>query len=502
MKTSSNQKNKIFIPLEIFLIVLLMFGVIGLTLINFYKTSETSVPSNFNNMKLKISQVSGKIHIDNNWTAAKSAGICTGDGNYSNPYVIEDLVIDGGGTGSCIFIENSDEVFKIENCTLLNSGGSQGDAAIHLLEVENGRIINNDLTLSNNVGLLLEFCYDTMIFGNNISDNYFGMFLVRSDNNNVSENTVNDNIEGIWVWYSGNNIISGNSVCSNIDKGIDFFEANSNVISGNIINYNDYGLRFFTCDNNIISRNNLTGNENCIHEVDCVGNIFENNNCIKGEDPKDLIAPNITIKSPSPNQLCGIAAPSFSLTIEEPNLQEKRYSLNGRPNITFTTEAQFSQSEWDNIASGTVVITFYAIDKAGNVNSSQVIVRKDANIPYITIISPIQDEIFGRTSPEFNISIIEENLVSTWYTLEGLTGNFSFTSLTGSINQDAWDDAPEGEITITFHALDGTGNLGTENVMVTKNIPSVPVISGYNLTLLIGAISIISAVLIKNQKHK
>ncbi|MFX0142160.1 MAG: hypothetical protein ACFFDN_51455 [Candidatus Hodarchaeota archaeon] len=50
--------------------------------------------------------VSGKIHIDNNWTAAKSAGICTGNGTYSEPYVIDDFIIDGGGSGSCILIEN------------------------------------------------------------------------------------------------------------------------------------------------------------------------------------------------------------------------------------------------------------------------------------------------------------------------------------------------------------------------------------------------------------
>lgn len=38
--------------------------------------------------------VSGKIHIDNNWTAAKSAGICTGNGTYSEPYVIDDLMVE------------------------------------------------------------------------------------------------------------------------------------------------------------------------------------------------------------------------------------------------------------------------------------------------------------------------------------------------------------------------------------------------------------------------
>ena len=60
-------------------------------------TTDYSADFNLNNKNPKISAVSGKIHVGNNWTAAKAAGICTGNGIYSDPYVIEDLVIDGGG---------------------------------------------------------------------------------------------------------------------------------------------------------------------------------------------------------------------------------------------------------------------------------------------------------------------------------------------------------------------------------------------------------------------
>jgi len=215
---------------------------------------------------------------------------------------------------------------------------------------------------------------------------------------------------------------------------------------------------------------------------------------------KDTVAPVIIINSPTPNQLCGIAVPSFSLTIDEPNLHEKWYSLNDGQNITFTTETQFNQSEWNEIGNGTVIIKFYAIDKAGNLNSNQVIVRKDAILPFIKIIFPIQNEIFRSTSPVFNISIIEENLVSTWYTLEGVAGTFSFTGLNGSISQDAWTDTLEGEITITFYALDKAGNIGTESVPVIKSIPSQPTIPGYNVFLLFGIISVISVIIVRKLK--
>ncbi len=197
----------------------------------------------------------------------------------------------------------------------------------------------------------------------------------------------------------------------------------------------------------------------------------------------DLIAPTITINSPTPNQLCGITAPNFNIQIIEPNLQQKLYSLNGRPNITFTTETQFSQTEWNNIGNGTASITFYAIDGAGNVNSSEVIVRKDAIIPDITINSPIADDVFTEP-PEFTISIIEEDLVSRWYTVEGRITQYPFTGLTGTIDEDGWDDAPEGDVTITFYAEDGAGNIGSESVTVIKSQPSVPEIPGYYFFIL------------------
>ncbi|MFX1479626.1 MAG: hypothetical protein ACFFCI_16005, partial [Promethearchaeota archaeon] len=56
--------------------------------------------TNSPNEIIKITKVSGKIHISNNWSDAKIAGICTGSGNFSDPYIIEDLIIDARGTGS------------------------------------------------------------------------------------------------------------------------------------------------------------------------------------------------------------------------------------------------------------------------------------------------------------------------------------------------------------------------------------------------------------------
>ena len=70
---------------------------------NSIKSLDYSDDINLDNENLKISVLSEKIHIINNsgWIDLRNADNCTGQGIYSDPYVIEDLEIDGGGSGSC-----------------------------------------------------------------------------------------------------------------------------------------------------------------------------------------------------------------------------------------------------------------------------------------------------------------------------------------------------------------------------------------------------------------
>lgn len=170
---------------------------------------------------LKLSAVSGKIHIDNNWSATESTySWCTGSGTFSDPYVIEDLVIDGGGSGSCIWIENSDVYFNIENCTLYNSGNNWDDAGIKLAtDVDNGQLINNI-----------------------IHDNYIGIYLESSDNNTISGNIISNSIDnGLVIANSYNNTISGNTAKYN-GNGINLLETENNIVSENIMLNNGGGI--------------------------------------------------------------------------------------------------------------------------------------------------------------------------------------------------------------------------------------------------------------------
>jgi parallel beta-helix repeat protein len=219
---------------------------------------NSTLDSNF----LKSSTSHELIYINDNdpnfnWLKAKTMGICTGQGYFSDPYIIENLVLDGGGNGVCIRISNSSVFFKIRNCTIINFG-----MGISLGYTINGLIENNTLllnlytislgecennTISNNLiknnlfsGIRLLNCYNNNISGNTINSNDFqAIELIYSRNNKLVGNQVNNNNQGgIGLLYSDNNIISGNSVINNTSSGIGLYESHNVSISGNIANYN------------------------------------------------------------------------------------------------------------------------------------------------------------------------------------------------------------------------------------------------------------------------
>jgi len=206
---------------------------------------------------------------------------------------------------------------------------------------------------------------------------------------------------------------------------------------------------------------------------DSLGNLgFKDINVIK-----DTTAPKITINAPTPNQLCGVQAPSFDVNINDAHFHKKWYSLDGGENITFTTETQIDQIEWDKIGNGTVLIKFYANDTLCNENSTQVMVQKDIYLPKIVINSPIPDELFEDIPPSFNVEITDPNLHKMWYSIDGeLPKIFAENE---SISQSLWDAASEGIIVLTFFANDTAGNINSISVNILKDTttPSIEIIS-------------------------
>lgn len=121
----------------------------------------------------------------------------------------------------------------------------------------------------------------------------------------------------------------------------------------------------------------------------------------------------------------------------------------------------------------------------------------NSTAPLITINAPIKNEIFGESSPDYNISI-ENAYKDIWYTIDDGQTNITMDGLIGTINQTEWDKKGNETVIIKFYANDGEGFIGNANVQVIKFVEeeeevTPPVIPGYNLLALIG----ISLIIIK-----
>ena len=284
------------------------------------------------------------------------------------------------------------------------------------------------------------------------------------------------------------------------------WDSSDNIISNNTCSYNYYnGIYLYdSSDNNILYLNIfIANNENAADDgVDnqwdngSIGNYWDDyggedaNNDGIGDTPYsiggfagdqdnypiwwDVVA--ISINSPNSNDFFGTTAPSFTISIDKGLAHTTWYTIdNGLINFIFMgTTGTVDQIEWNKISDGLVTLTFYANNTLGAINSSQVIIVKDINIPTIGIFYPESNDLFGITAPSFNVEIYDANLDSMWYTLDNGLMNTTFTT-NGTISQTLWDTVSNGTATWTFYANDSAGNGVFSSVMirVDKNIPTM-----------------------------
>ncbi|TFG29303.1 MAG: hypothetical protein EU532_03410 [Promethearchaeota archaeon] len=183
---------------------------------------------------------------------------CSGSGTVDDPYIIENILIDGKNSGSCITIRNSNAHFIVRNCTLYNAGWSKfsWEAAIKLINTKNGKLVNNNCSFNKGCGILQFWGY----------------------NNNFTKNLINYNSHhGIYYWFSDNNLILENEINNNEINGIYCWFSDKNNISANAINFNQNGLNIAISNHNRITENYIVGNNVSIYQFRSQGNIIQNN---------------------------------------------------------------------------------------------------------------------------------------------------------------------------------------------------------------------------------
>jgi len=142
---------------------------------------------------------------------------------------------------------------------------------------------------------------------------------------------------------------------------------------------------------------------------------------------KDTVDPSLdSIGTPSPGSYHS-AAPSYSLSITETNLDTIWYTLDaGSNNYTGAATGTIDSTAWTNAGQGAVTIMFYVNDSAGNWDFASVGVNKDSVDPIIdSIDSPLPGTWFDTSAPGYSLTITETNLDEIWYTLDGGTNNYT-----------------------------------------------------------------------------
>ena len=467
-------------------------------------------------IRLEISQ-NNTLH--NNTLYSASYGIIV----YSSDYnmIIQNNATENGADG--IYLPGSSHNKILKNSLNKNgltsspSGGISLGAEAHHNFISENTINENEGFFVQGYGISLTQSYSNIITKNNLSDNYYyGIYLnYESVNNSIDHNIIKDSIRGISI--RGLSSITSHSVDNNLTQNtlfhnewglyFDQYSHNSTIEGNYVINNTQYGI-FLNGDTegnmfyeNLLVNNSIHAKDNGMNNYwnsSLIGNYWDNYTGLDANDDgigdtpyvyiqgssesqdflpiwedTDDIAPIIDINFPKLNQKFGSLAPIFNVSIDEYYLNTSWYTLNGGKINTFDgLIGQIDQTQWTALPSGIVTITFFVNDSLGRIDSDTVNIYKDTLSPNITIISPLLNEILGIKAPNFNISILDSNLDSFWYSLDNgviSTTNITASSLTGRIDQSFWDYFGDGTLTIKFYANDTLGNIGKKFITVIKD---------------------------------
>ncbi len=168
---------------------------------------------------------------------------CSGSGLINDPYIIENVTIDGLGTGNCILVQSSNVYFKIRNCNLYNAGSGLQDAGIRLFSADNGIIENCIISENNENGIYLYIDCDYITIQNCIINSNLEAGIKISPSTSVQSfhKFINNTIE----YYS----VTGFAVSQNLQYPV----ISGNLMTNNPIHLNIQDTKFATIEKNILA---------------------------------------------------------------------------------------------------------------------------------------------------------------------------------------------------------------------------------------------------------
>ncbi len=454
---------------------------------------------------IRINNATDGILMGNNCTAGMSgSGILLG-GNSTN-ITVQDNTLTGCGYGIVMW----------ERCANITVTGNNASANVNvgitLSNVTQTVVDNNTANGNGNSGIqVVQTSAYIVVQGNQLAWNtQWGVVLAGNTWNNTVRgcNVTGNKKDGINLAGASpvsNNTITGNSVAANHWNGIYLdIAAVNNIFTGNTVSGNTMSGANLTSTSagNCFVGNNFTANMIYNAQDNGPSNHWDNGsrgNCwgdyagadldddgignpeysLPGTagaidhypicDDGDDIAPIITDTGLIDNLLFGPAAPAFILTIVEAYILDTAWVSYDNGIENWTCGMNGILPEWDSLANGTIVATFWANDTAGHVAAAvAVTIRRDALAPYLDAHQIWPPGAGEGDAAMFEVNATDTQLDRTWYTIGDDPMRHFFTGTIVTIDAAAWAALPAGAVTITFHANDTLGNEQVVTRTVTK----------------------------------
>ena len=226
---ANKQNRSVSLLLVCVMIIPILNLLIGVSSIDEELISQPPLPIELKNPSPSNFWELDEITISGNggWAIAAGNDWCNGTGSWVDPYIIENVtftVNDNKDYG--LWIDSSTVYFIIRNCTF-ESGSTSGDAGLLMLGVNNGRILDNNISYNDEMGMYLMSITNNTFSGNNITNNAkSGVYLTSSTDNRFLNNNRSNNQFGFCIFMTcTDNVISNNIINSNSYNGIDIIDS-------------------------------------------------------------------------------------------------------------------------------------------------------------------------------------------------------------------------------------------------------------------------------------